>query len=63
MGQNVTVWEEGCHETGGKNVTEWTFCHNTGKKRVVFLSQLHYTFIPGLYGRKIPGSSSGLSES
>jgi hypothetical protein len=32
MGQNVTVWEEGCHEIGRKNVTEWMFCHNPGKK-------------------------------
>jgi hypothetical protein len=31
MGQNVTVWEEGRHETSGKNVTEWTFFHNPGK--------------------------------
>ncbi len=27
-GQNVTVWEEGNHETSGKNVTELMFCHN-----------------------------------
>jgi hypothetical protein len=33
MGQNVTVWEEGCHETGRKNVTKWMFCHNPGKKK------------------------------
>jgi hypothetical protein len=31
MGQNVTVWEEERHETSGKNITEWTFCHNPGK--------------------------------
>jgi hypothetical protein len=53
-GQNVTVWEEGRHETGRKNVTEWMTFHNPGKKSGRFVTD---TLHPptGLGERKIPG--------
>ncbi len=58
MGQNVTVWEEGRHETGRKNVTEWMFCHNPlnpGKKKGSRVVTATLRPPSGLGGRKNPG--------
>ncbi len=54
MGKNVTVWEEGHHEVGRKNVTEWMFCHNQEKKGGCFVKATLRP-PPGLGGCKFPG--------